>query len=314
MHRLCLSALALALAAPALADPVAVTDSSGVGIVLPAPAVRVVTIDKSAYVTLAALGVAPVGAAVHADIRATDAFLPEGEAVPDIGSDPWTPDPELVAAARPDLIVGWVEEHRPLIGFAAPYYAFAGLATLPDYHEALREVGALVGRAERAEALIAGFEARAAAYAALAPARPRTVMLYLGADAPEIGVSTAIDPGCQVLALVVTCDWENPAGGHDYFTTSAEGVLAMDPDVILLSIWPHDATARVLARLASDPLWNEIRAVREGRVIAAAAPISYQADSILGFTQMLDEAIPAIFPETFPGPLTDAEVAAALAP
>ncbi len=130
-------------------------------------------------------------------------------------------------------------------------------------------------------------------------------------DGETFWISHDAYPDCQVLALVVDCSWKNPAGDNSGWQGGIETILSLDPEVILLTAWPFDQTDAVLARLSNDPLWGELQAVKAGRVLTAQSPTAWSTDSVAGFSGYLDNTLTLIFPETFPAPLTDAEVAAA---
>jgi ABC-type Fe3+-hydroxamate transport system substrate-binding protein len=83
--------------------------------------------------------------------------------------------------------------------------------------------------------------------------------------------------------------------------------------VIVLNNWTELSTEDFLAWIAQDPLWGELRAVQEERVIFQPEYSNPIFSSIAAGHKAVDMIIPAIFPETFPdGALTDDQVAAAV--
>ena len=137
--------------------------------------------------------------------------------------------------------------------------------------------------------------------------------LKLGAEAPgRFSIATRDDPACGLLDRVAACDWTGEGLGDWGYQAGTEAVLALDPDVIVLGNWSEMDDAALQAALAADPLWGEIRAVREGRVVSVPGYSNPIFSSIAAGEKLLDTLVPAIFPEAFPGgPLTEAEVAEA---
>jgi len=65
----------------------------------------------------------------------------------------------------------------------------------------------------------------------------------------------------------------------------------------------------LFAKLAEHPLWNELSAVRNDRVIFIPDYTNPTPQSLVGARVMLDELVPRIYPDLFPdGPLTDEDV------
>lgn len=305
------SAAALVLlAAPASAE-ITMTDSVGRTLTFAEPPTRVVALYNEAFGQMASLGIRPVATLVSPEMAADeDYYFEDGASIPLVGNMDGSPDPELVASFEPDLVIGWNAEEAATMEGIAPFYATDGVRGIEGVKDNLRDLGTILGIPERAEAAIADFEARAAAYAAQVPGRP--TVLKLGAEgADRFFIASVGDPACLLLDLVATCEWASPDGGWSYQAT-AEAVLALDPDVIVLGNWSEMDDADFWAALDANPLWGEIRAVQEGRVVSVPGYSNPIFSSIAAGEKLLDTLIPAIFPEAFPdGALTDEQVAAA---
>lgn len=94
-----------------------------------------------------------------------------------------------------------------------------------------------------------------------------------------------------------------------------ESLLALNPDVLIFSNWEGSLTdEELLAVVAENPLWGELTAARNGRVII---PENYSNPNLASFPdaeKFLDRFMPLIYPDIFPnGPLTDEEVREILA-
>jgi iron complex transport system substrate-binding protein len=304
--------LALCLAAPALAEPVAFTDALGREVTLPAPPERVVALYNDAYGHMATLSVRPVATLVNPEMQRDEAtYFEDGASIPLVGAMDGSPDAERVASHAPDLILAWNAEEAAQFEGIAPVLALEPFDGIEGPKEALREIARVLGVPGRAEERIAAFEDRIRAYAARVPERP-TVLKLSASGEDEFWFGTVGDPVCALLDEVVTCEWDN-VGGQDWgYQGTLEQALALDPEVIVLNNWTEAGAEAFLAGIEANPLWGELRAVREGRVVFLPEYSNPIYSSVAAGEKALDTLIPAIFPEAFPdGALTDEEVAAA---
>lgn len=322
MRALLLAGAALALPLPAVAE-VSATDALDRIVTLPGPAERVVALNVTAMGQLMSLGIAPVGAFGPATGESVEDYLrrERGMVLPSgierVTDADWNPNWEVVAALAPDLVIGWSAEEVAAGEAIAPVFAVNageqdGAEALEAYEEGLRALARLTGRDAQAENAIARAQARLAAYEALAPSRP--AVLHIGtADAESFWVFSDQDLNCQLLDRIADCAAPATDGStYDQWTT--EALLQADPEVILLvgSYWGDGTDPdALLDALDDNPLWVELRAVQAGRV--HVLPHDARATSIWGVGDYLDTVAPLVHPDTFPVPLTDEQVAAALA-
>ena len=323
---------ALLLPLPALAQdfPVTVQDGLGRSVTLPAPAERVVATDEWAVYDLLAMGFEPVGGMVApsppqlADETAAEAvFRLRGVTVDPafqrVNRSDWSIDYELVAALDPDLIVGVYAEDIPVAEQIAPSFNTTiqdadGRDHLDRVAAQFLAVAALVGRTEAAEALVAQVQNRMAAYERLAPG-DRTVMLLSTDGVSEMAVLGRGNLSCQLWDQVGGCATEGPDNTR-WTTMTVEGILSIDPDVILIlpPCFGGDCegpNGEALAALDAQPLWGELSAVQNGRV--HVLPYDVRAFTISSLAGFFDTTLPLIYPETFPTPLTDDQVQEILA-
>jgi ABC-type Fe3+-hydroxamate transport system substrate-binding protein len=122
------------------------------------------------------------------------------------------------------------------------------------------------------------------------------------------------DPICQILNQVARCDYKDPKGETAYWSyeASIETVLAANPDVILLNNWWGEGTlsdAELLKKMEELPLWGEINAVKNNRVLMPMEGYSNPiASSLPAAQKFLDVYMPALYPQVFPQALTDEQV------
>lgn len=177
---------------------------------------------------------------------------------------------------RPDLVLAFCDLQA---GIAADL-ARLGLSVhlfnqrdVPGILAMIRTLGALVGAAERAEALARSYEDRLAAIAAEAAGRPRTRVYFEEWDDPMIcGIGWVSDlVGCAG-GTDVFASLSRAQGARDRIVTS-EAVIAARPEVILAS-WCGKRV--VPARIRDRPGWDAIPAVANGRVHEIRSPLILQ--------------------------------------
>ena len=233
-----------AVAGPAAGTAVQVRDDQGRTVSLAAPARRAVTLAPHATELVYAAG---AGDHVIATIRGSD-YPPAARQLPVIG-DGTQPDPERVAAVRPDLLIAWQPgAAAPLarvmdkLGVPVFYSDPLTLAAIPD---AVERMGALFGTEAQArpaaQALRARLDALAARYAGRRPVR--------------VFVQAGLDPIYTLNDSSIVSDALRVCGGVNVFgqapvvapQVSLESVLAARPEAVLAGISRPEDAARNLA-------------------------------------------------------------------
>ncbi|MEM8590961.1 MAG: ABC transporter substrate-binding protein [Pseudomonadota bacterium] len=311
--------LAAAMAATTLlAEPYTVTDGLGVEHTFDAPPERVVAIYNDAYGQVATLGFVPSAVLANPEmIKDTETYLAEGPDIDWVGGDPWWEiDAELVAANKPDLIIAWGQDHVDTLSSIAPVFAMDGLAGDDGRgaYNNLRAIAKVVGMEDEAEAQIAAFDARVAAYAALVPDQP-TILKLSHTGEGSFAFASSGDPVCPLLDRIVTCQWQDPTGEGGWgYDGTLEQALAIDPDIIILNNWDDSLSSEeFMAMMEANPLYGELSAVKNNSILHDPDYHNPIFSSIAAGTVLVDTILPRAFPATFPnGALTDAEVAAAV--
>ncbi len=307
----------LLAAAPALAEPVTVTDAAGITLSFDAPRERPFCILSECLAGLAGLGLRPhsVWGDIYSDPENGALVHYWGEQAAEIIVVPYADDFENIAAVEPDLILMYDYERAAFETFAPFYEMHFNIGDpLAQGRADMEGFAALLGvPADEAEAKISALEARIAAYEALSPKdRSVVILMNFGAEADE-GAFSVMGSACSVLERFAPCPQGTPA---EYFTTiNAEGLLALDPDFLLIepaedTVAGRAAADEALGTAGANPLWTELAAVRAGSV--QPMPYVLRPTHLLSTAEWLDHYMPAIYPETFPTPLTDDQVAAAL--
>lgn len=182
---------------------------------------------------------------------------------------------EALVAQRPDCIidVGTVDDTfrstaaRVAQQTGIPYVLLDG--TLVDSAQQLREMGALLGVADRAAPLAAyahtTLAMAAARRAVLDTSGGQRIGVYLarGADGLETGLQGSINT--EVIECVGARNVAAVAGRGNLTRCSIEQLLVWNPDVIVTQ------DADVARLIMQSPLWQQLKAVQQKRVLLAPA-------------------------------------------
>jgi iron complex transport system substrate-binding protein len=221
---------------------------------------RIVTLAPSATEVVAALGAG--GELVGVDTYSE--YPPEVKALPKVGTF-LQPNLEVIVKLAPTLVI--VDDIHGATGAAL---GDAGIKTvecsfhaLPDVKQALRTVGAALGRTREADAEVGSIDAALDAAAAARPARHPRVLAVIDREAGGLGNLVAVGPGSWVDELLAVVGGDNvlAASGIRYPKISVEEVLRAKPEIIL------DLSNAGTANVAE---WNgvDVPAVANHKVIA----------------------------------------------
>ena len=178
---------------------------------------------------------------------------------------------ETLVQLQPDLILDSGTADATYISAARRVTEQTGLpcvlvhGRLADHPAQLREVGQLLGVAERGEQLARQADAALALAAQVRASVPlaQRPRVYFGrsADGLETGLDGSIN--LEVLDFAAGRNVAAAAGKGSLTRVSLEQILAWNPEVIVTQ---EPAFAR---RVRSDPLWRSLPAVQNGRVHCA---------------------------------------------
>lgn len=227
---------------------------------------RIVSICPSNTEIAAAVGLADQLVGLD---RSSD-WPPEVVHLPRVGPD-LEVDVAAVAALRPDLVlsslsVPGMERNLERLDAAGIPHLVLDAQGLQGVFESIRVVGRLVGRGAVAEGVVCAMQSRLDAVAARPPRRRWRVFL-------EWWPRPVITPGrrCWSTEMIALAGGENVFADLDVRSTPVDdaAVVARSPDV-LLTCWcgvPHERQRP--DKLAERAGWNQLEAVRSGRVYAA---------------------------------------------
>jgi iron complex transport system substrate-binding protein len=249
-----------ARAAPATG--VTATDAHGRVVTLERPAARVISLVPSATDLLIA-----AGGRDRLVARTDNDHGPELAALPSVGG--MEPSVERIVALRPDLVVVFhATASRGLLdGLEAQGIRTFALGTrdTAQTFAGLAGLGRLAGVEHGADSLARRMRAELAAVSAFTPADTPTVFLVVNVDPPMTA-----GPETFMAQMVVAAGARTafPDLREDWAMISLEEVLRRQPDWLLTSTGEGGTVERRLEQLRAAPGWRELRAVREGRVLA----------------------------------------------
>lgn len=233
---------------------------------------RIVSLNPTTTEILFALGAGPklVGRTRY------DRWPDEARRVPDLGAG-IRPNVEALLAARPELVVLYAaSDNRPV----ARALRDAGITVIAlkvdriaDFARATRVLGIAAGDTSRAH-LVVDTVSRTLdrVRRRRASGRHPTVVWQLW-DAPLL----VVGGGSYQSELLEIAGARNAYADQALpaVPTSIEGIVQRDPDIVLTD------SARAAAIRAS-PRWRSVRAVREGRVVAAHPDLGSRTSVTLG--------------------------------
>jgi iron complex transport system substrate-binding protein len=271
---------------------------------IPAKPQRIVTLGREAEVVLA-LDTAPVGVPRSYYAAGVEPYLEDriaGRDVTVIDTADGIPY-EQIAALRPDLLLGGtyfgIEQEVARLSEIAPVVAYRRGSFVDTWQEQAVLIGEAMGEEQRADAAVAGLEARIAGVVAQHPSwRDRTFTLSFNYEAGRI--TSIVDPADVALRLVAELGLV-PSPGLQQLPTSGDAgqadlsyelVSALDADVVLMA---HVSPA-VQAQLESLPVFAGVPAVREGRYVPVdLITVSVlRSPMVLGIEHALDQLVPEL--------------------
>jgi iron complex transport system substrate-binding protein len=183
----------------------------------------------------------------------------------------FTPSPEAILAAKPDLV---------LVHFPAPalrqaleragvrWQAFAP-ETLAEVAASLSDIGAACGQPAAGKAAAAALLADVAQIRAGVAGKPRPRVFYeMDATDSTRPYTVAKRAFAHDLLLVAGADNVFATADVPWLQVSTESVLAADPDLIVLADSDAELAAQTPAMVAARPGWQAMRAVQQGKIVA----------------------------------------------
>jgi iron complex transport system substrate-binding protein len=254
------------------ADPTAIpsvaitlTDSLGREVTLAKPATHIVSLAPSNTETLYVLGALDtlVGRDDYSDFPAEVASVPSiGNLYPNVNA-------EAVIALKPDLVlaagVTSPDDVKKLADLGLTVYATSYATSLDDIYADIQAVGTLIGKSEKANAVVDDLKARVAKVAATAATAAAQPSVFYEVDATEPEKPWTAGSGTFIDNLITLAGGQNAAAiSADYYQINFEQLLTVNPEVIVLGSSTYGGQTPEL--VAQRPGWDKINAVKNNAV------------------------------------------------
>ncbi|MFI9470903.1 ABC transporter substrate-binding protein [Streptomyces sp. NPDC052492] len=268
------------------------TDTNGVRISLKKEPERIVCLFALCDDILTELGIVP--AATNSALLAHPDFLGEEKAkeVDIIPGGFIAPEVEVILSHKPDLVIGLGDTHgklAPALKGATTFWAMQP-ETWQDSVGYLRDTAALTGRTAQGEKAERTFRTKLAA-AEKTPS-DKTALIIYGSD-ENFGVATPEgDVAASLFPKIAEYPWKSRGVEGSY---SLEEILAKDVDVLFVETLSFgDAEGELSEKLAGNPLWSKIPAVRNGDVHEVNSEVWAKGRGTRSLGIVLDEATAAL--------------------
>ncbi|CAL9362944.1 hypothetical protein SUDANB6_00701 [Streptomyces sp. enrichment culture] len=268
------------------------TDANGVSISLPEEPRRIVCLFALCDDILTELGIIPV--ATNNALLAHPGFLGKEKAarIDVVPGGFIAPEVEAILSHKPDLVIGLEDTHgklAPALKGATTFWPMQP-ETWQDSVGYLRDVAALTGRTAEGEKAEKAFRAKLAR--AERSRSDRTALVIYGSD-ENFGVATPeTDVTASLFPKLADYPWKSRGVEGSY---SLEEILAADVDVLFVeTISFGDADGKLSEKLAENPLWGKIPAVRNGDVHEVDPEVWAKGRGTRSLGIVLDEATAAL--------------------
>ncbi|MEV8444305.1 ABC transporter substrate-binding protein [Streptomyces parvus] len=269
-----------------------ITDAKGVTVSLPKPPEKIVCLVALCDDILVELGMTPT--ATNSQVLAHPKFLGKEKAakIPVVPGGFLSPEVEAILSHKPDLVIGLEDTHGKLAPALKGATAFWPVqpGSWQDSVGYLRDLAALTGRTAQGEKAEKTFRTRLAE--AEKQKSDRTALIIYGSD-ENFGVATPeTDVAAGLFPKISHYPWKSRGIDGSY---SLEEILARDVDVLFVETLSFGAPDGKLSdKLAKNPLWSRIPAVKNGKVIEVDSEVWAKGRGTRSLGLVLDEATAAL--------------------
>ncbi|MFC7968974.1 ABC transporter substrate-binding protein [Streptomyces cinereoruber] len=268
------------------------TDVNGFEIALKKRPERIVCLFALCDDILTELGIVPT--ATNSGLLAHPGFLGKEKAgkVAVVPGGFIAPEVEAILSHKPDLVIGLGDTHGKLAPALKGVTAFWPMQpeTWEDSVGYLRDTAALTGRTAEGEKAEKAFRTKLAE-ARRTPSDKTALVVYgsdenFGVATPEGDVAASLFPG------IADYPWKSRGVEGSY---SLEEILVQDVDVLFVETMSFgDADGKLSEKLAKNPLWSKIPAVRNGDVHEVDPEVWAKGRGTRSLGIVLDEATAAL--------------------
>ena len=251
--------------------PITVTDMTGREITLEKPAERIVALTASDCEILYAVGAGDllVARGTYCDYPAQVTALPE------LGSG-YDTNVESIIGMEPDVLLmstmAQTEEQVKALEDAGVAVVVSDAQDIAGTYEAIRLIGALTGKSDNAEKLVADmqatFEDLKAQVAAKNIPQGEEPTVYFEVSPLYYGLWAA-GGGSFMNEIAEMLGMKNIfAEGQAWESVSEEQIIALNPDyIVTVTMYPRQEDEPVADEIMARPGWENITAVKNGAIL-----------------------------------------------
>ena len=248
-----------AIGAATASFPVTVETSDG-SVTIPAQPERIVSLSPTSTEVLFAIG-------AGGEVVAVDDQSNYPEEAPTTDLTGFEPNLEAIAGFDADLVILMYDPGEVVAGLEAlgiPVLVHPAAWTLEEMYAQIEQVGIATGHASRATDLVESMRSDIAFIAGATDGTGATYYHELSPDYYTVTSATFVGSLYAMLGLTNIADGADP-DGFGYPQLSAEHILAEDPSFIFLA--DTKCCAESATTLATRPGWDQLTAVRSGKVV-----------------------------------------------
>lgn len=259
---------------------------------------RIVCLTGLCDDVLVELGLKPVGSSTPGLLGLPEFLGADAASVGKISGSFGGEDVESIAALKPDLVVGLAGAHdqmRASVEQFAPLWLL-DVQSFADSVAYLRAFATLTDRPQQqVEAEMSFRQKLASAQAAGQAGLKKATALAMYSSGGGQGVNTSDDLLGGLMGEVFTYPWPNKGGGWDTAQVySVEEILAVDPQIVFVQSFTDKPDApKASQELAANPVWQEIAAVKNGKVIEVDTDLWTAGRGPRALGLVLDQAVAA---------------------
>jgi iron complex transport system substrate-binding protein len=274
-------------------EPRVVTDGTGRRVEVPQPLKRIVSLAPSVTETIYALGAQDL---LVGDTDACD-YPPAAQKLPKVGG-PFTPNLEVIASLKPDLVVAAAnsgnrkETVDALDQLHVPTYAM-NAHSVDDVLAAISDLGDALGFADNGRALADSLRARLADLHKKLENVPPTRAMFVVWQEPLITVgqdtyiADAMRHAGAESVVPIKSDWPR---------LSWEEAVKLQPDYLVFASAHPDDLMATLNAMRDQPGWRDLKAVSENKIVIVNESINLPAPRIV---DAIEELAKRLHPEAF---------------
>ncbi|WP_199613726.1 ABC transporter substrate-binding protein [Paenibacillus alkalitolerans] len=295
-------------AADGAEEKLSVVDDTNTELTFEQPVERVACVVSFCIDVMAELGMEPVAISeggVRTIATQEEFYGEKGQTFASIGGSFFEPNLEDLVNAKPDLVIGLKGVHDALregLDGVAPII----LVNPVHYSESLElieAIGRITGKTAEAMAAAETFLAKLKEAKEMSPKNKKALIMF-GSDV-NFAVVTDSGLGGTVMKEIAVYPWkvndpsEDPYGDGS-IPYSLEKLLEENPDAIFVESYSFGPGTKPLSeQLADLPLWSELRAVKENKVIEVRSPIWGDGRGTRSLGILLDESMKFLYPELY---------------